>query len=184
MSRWFWYFSIVILSKVITDDFGIFLSRSCAVINNAASFEIDMTGHHCSKRDKYGDDVCKYDWGEDVQGNVSLYIPTVEIQAQDYMIGNLFFERFIPFHFQCPLCGQDCVLHASIIDLNWTIAMPKHCPINVAEHPQIYPFLYNLPPTSPTKGIVPVGLEGTVKVIQGSSTGKTLVDLSIKLTVK
>jgi hypothetical protein len=90
-------------------------------------------------------------------------------------------DRIIPYQFRCALCGEDCVLSIPVINLNYTIPMPKECPIPI--HTSTRHVVGQLWDDSPTKGIFPTRLDGSVQMIQGR-TGKTLVDFSVESFIK
>jgi hypothetical protein len=133
-------------------------------------------GDPCQERDDYGDNQCHYDWGETARANVSLSWPH-QIEGGDFLSGHLKMDRFVPYHFRCPLCGEDCVLKLPLINMTHTIPMPKNCPIPAQNSSQ--PVHYQLLDRSPTDGKVPVRVDGIVSLIQGK-TGKTLVEFTVE----
>lgn len=201
---------------------GVSFQRNILELPAGASFHVSMnndnnkhkdngsTNQHCSKQDQYGDDKCIYHWGENITGSFSLTIPNMIFTSQDQMIGTMFFDNILPFHFHCPICGQDCIFKAPLIHLNWTLHLPK-CPskqqqqqnntvISTTTGLTIH-FNNQLPPTSPTNGLLPIGLNGTVQVVHKSSSTitnnttttntrnhhkkpKTLLELSLDFLIK
>ena len=63
---------------------GLTFSRTIRHLN--ASFELQLDPNHCQSHDKYGDNHCHYQWGEQVLGNYSVTFPQA-IQHGDYMTG-------------------------------------------------------------------------------------------------
>jgi len=64
---------------------GVTFTRTIKHLN--ATFELNLEDGHCATHDKYGDNNCHYDWGEQVLGNYSVQSPHV-IEHGDYMTGS------------------------------------------------------------------------------------------------
>lgn len=63
---------------------GVTFSRTIQHLN--ASFELQLDKNHCQSHDKFGDNHCHYNWGEQVLGNYTVTFPQA-IQQGDYMTG-------------------------------------------------------------------------------------------------
>ena len=176
---------------------GLSFTRQVSKIPDGSSFQMSMNGTHCSKEDSFGDNICHFNWGDDIIGSFAVDLPSIVVLDKgDIFKGSFFIDKYVPFHFQCPVCGEDCIVQAPLVHLNWSIPMPPSCPIyvNQTDPPATYHLFAHLPPTSPTKGILATSVNGTVQVIRGSKTqtssgrdsssAETLLEMHIAVLVK
>jgi hypothetical protein len=97
----------------------------------------------------------------------------------------------IPWSFTCKLCGEDCVLEVPVIQVTHVLKMPP-CPVQPRE--RHHGIQYNLWERSPSGGLISTHIEGTVRVIQGSSSddsgngdgdgGGTIAEFSISADIR
>jgi hypothetical protein len=66
-------------------DDGLTFTRSIQKLD--ASFQLHLQEGHCKSHDKYGDNNCHYDWGDDVVGNYTVVSPQL-IDEGDSMMGD------------------------------------------------------------------------------------------------
>jgi hypothetical protein len=84
------HFPPALVTGAATDDpspveDGLTFSRNIKHLN--ASFHLELEGNHCLSHDKYGANICHYDWGDDVLGNYTVKTPRM-IQHGDTMSGS------------------------------------------------------------------------------------------------
>lgn len=66
-------------------DDGLTFTRSIQKLD--ASFQLHLQEGHCKSHDKYGDNNCHYDWGDEVIGNYTVVSPQL-IHEGDTMTGD------------------------------------------------------------------------------------------------
>mmetsp|Transcript_27025 Transcript_27025/g.56597 ORF Transcript_27025/g.56597 Transcript_27025/m.56597 type:complete len:247 (-) Transcript_27025:1220-1960(-) len=120
----------------------------------------------CQEFDEYGVNDCHFPWGTDIHGNYTVR-PGSPLGADDYLDGHLKLDGALPYHFRCPICGQDCQLQIPIVGANITIPMAPDCPVADKKHTlHIIGKLWNY---SPTDGFITTKIEGNVSLVQGST---------------
>lgn len=185
---------------------GVSVSRSFTIFPDSAKVVLDVDGENCQERDTYGDNVCHWDWDAKIGAAVHSVLDQ-PIRQDDFVEGHvkvrktknqrtesvcaslavthatslLQIDGFIPYHFRCALCGQDCILSIPVVKANFTIPTSDHCPIPVGQHSKR--IVRHLWANSPTDGHITTSLEATIAAIQGS-TGKKLVEVKLSAHVK
>ena len=85
----------------------------------------------------------------------------------------------VPWSFQCPLCGQDCVLEVPVIKLTHTLKMPD-CPITPKK--RSHSLTYHLWRASPTNGWISVPFVGDVQIFK--EPDEVFAEFSVLATVR
>jgi hypothetical protein len=153
---------------------GLTFTRNIKHLN--ASFHLDLEGGHCKSHDKYGDNICHYDWGEQVLGNYTVETPRV-IQHGDKMTGSFHIDYVVPYEFSCLLCGEPCIFEIPVLDITRTLEMPP-CPVGPYYGNRLQEQLMTFSPT----GGIKTRLEGTVKLI--TNKNDTIAEFSVSAYVK
>jgi hypothetical protein len=114
---------------------------------------------HCQKKDEYGDDDCKYHWGEDMGGLLSGSLP-YDLVDGDHVIGDFRIDELTPLTFTCNICGQPCMISIPVINQEVQVDTPK-CPI---EKDRVYQSIGEM---LPEKVFLPETIfKGTIKAIK------------------
>lgn len=131
---------------------------------------------HCVDSDIYGDNTCHFTWGENLGITINSDL-NVEIQADDYLLGEIKIDTIVPYNFRCHLCGEDCILKIPVIKRSIVIPMPKVCPVeSISQY-----LIQKLQDHSPVP--VEVKLSGKLFIVQGR-TGTNLAEVTVDVYVK
>jgi hypothetical protein len=164
-------------------DTGVFFSRTLSNLPSDSSFALNFSQYHCQERDGYGDDHCHYDWGEDVVLEYYVVLPHIQLLwSSARAVGQFLIDGKLPWSFECPLCGQDCVLKVPVVDLTYTYKMPA-CPIVLPRAKESHTMTFSLWKDSPTHGWISTRLEGTVVVYKNVPRQAILANVSVSIDV-
>jgi len=109
------------------DSNGLTFSRSIDILSEDFQIYFGFDSSHCSSKDLFGDNNCKYNWGETVHIDLVVDIEH-EFREDDMIHASLKVDYFVNWEFECHVCGQDCVITVPIVDLEIPIQMPP-CPL-------------------------------------------------------
>ena len=126
----------------------------------------------CTSHDKYGDNICHYNWDDNVIAKYSIESKNVTFTKHDYVVGNFTIDNRLPYTFTCKVCGEDCILKVPIIDFEYTLSMPN-CPVKPKR--RSHTLFYQLWKSSPTHGFVTTSINGIVTIIKSTKT-KTITE--------
>ena len=141
-------------------DEGISFSRKINLFTDFLSINVGLDEDRCSSKDEYGSNDCHYDWGDTMNMTFDVQLQKA-FDVNDRISGNFKVMYFIPWNFECAICGQDCTLTIPGVDLDIKVPLPP-CPLgndNIPEKLQIY-----VGDSSPLDG-VPLHVEGDVNLI-------------------
>lgn len=156
-----------------------FLLRNSWLRLSAPGVNVTLTFHqgyqHCQKRDVYGDDDCKYHWGENMGGLLSGSLP-YDLVEGDLVIGDFRIDEMTPLTFTCNVCGRPCTISIPVINQEIEVDTPK-CPIEKDQ------FHHAIGEILPEKVFLPETIiQGTIKAVRAD--GATVVlsaDADIKV---
>lgn len=155
---------------------GVTLSRTFDTIEDGLSIGLTFVGATCTEKDSHGTNNCHYNWGDDLAVNVTMDTHGTPFTADDTVKGKFKVDYFVPWNFNCNVCGADCTLSLPIIKQGITFPSPP-CPF--ATNAMVVPFVIPLGKTSPTMG-VPTHFAGHMTV---KRQNKVVARISISATV-
>ena len=137
---------------------GISFTRTVSFKKDDVNIAVNYDENHCKSSDKYGGNECHYDWGETMnpQINVEFKKEGDSFQKGDVVKGSLWVDYIVPWHIECAVCGQDCVLKVPIVFYAVNIPMPP-CPLGKKEIPST--LAIPVGDSSPFKGL-PLNVKG------------------------
>jgi hypothetical protein len=158
---------------------NLFYANAMTISTLAPGVNVTLTfiqgKQHCQSIDEYGDDDCKYHWGDDMGGILSGSLP-YDLVDGDFIIGDFRIDEMTPLTFTCNICGQPCRISIPVIKQELQFDTPQ-CPI---EKDRVYQPIGEI---LPERVFLPeTVVKGTIKAIKAD--GVTLIlsaDADIKV---
>jgi len=141
---------VELFSGNLRAESGLTISRTIDTIDDKLSLTIAFVHATCDEEDEYGNNNCHYNWGDDLNINVTLNTNGVPFGEGDNVVGKFKVDYIIPWRFDCQICGADCTLSLPVIDQGITIPGPA-CPY--ADEASTRNFDLQLGKVSPVHGI-------------------------------
>jgi len=155
---------------------GVTLSRKFDMLEDNLSISLEFIGATCEEEDAHGRNKCHYNWGEPLAVNVTMNTNGDPFMPGDSVKGKFKVDYFVPWNFNCQVCGKDCTLNLPIIKQGITFPAPP-CPF--AKDDRVVAFVIPLGKSSPTLG-VPTHFAGHMTVKRKK---KAVAQISIVATV-
>lgn len=139
---------------------GIGFSRTIDLFTDFLNINIGFDDEHCTSNDDHGGNDCHYDWGDTVNIDIDVNLKRA-FKEDDRISGNFKVDYFVPWEFDCAICGKDCLLTIPVAKLDVKVPLPP-CPLGNEDIPKTLQLM--LGDSSPIDGL-PLHIDGDVKLI-------------------
>eukprot|EP00588_Corethron_pennatum_P014974 CAMPEP_0194281580 /NCGR_PEP_ID=MMETSP0169-20130528/21035_1 /TAXON_ID=218684 /ORGANISM="Corethron pennatum, Strain L29A3" /LENGTH=177 /DNA_ID=CAMNT_0039026675 /DNA_START=416 /DNA_END=949 /DNA_ORIENTATION=+ len=156
-------------------DLGLKFSRKISIVDSdiisSAKLIFSSNGGSCEHSDQFGDNDCKFDWGDRVAGEFEVKFVGGDDEKSPELGGDARIEvdmkagpkmKEADFQISCQVCGQDCVVEIPLVSKKVTIKMPD-CPVTLKNLE--FNFDQALPEKSPVPSLMTIAGDGTVRVV-------------------
>mmetsp|Transcript_10722 Transcript_10722/g.15972 ORF Transcript_10722/g.15972 Transcript_10722/m.15972 type:complete len:168 (+) Transcript_10722:142-645(+) len=127
----------------------------------------------CSAKDQYGSNNCKLEWGSSYTVNVAAKLGET-LYSNSTIAVSLTVDGFIPYDFNCPVCGSNCTITIPVIKKEVSFSLPA-CPLDQ--------FNLNQNFTLPSDSPIPFQqkVTGKATVSNGLGTHVAIIDIDATL---
>ena len=163
--------------KQLSISEGIDFSRTIKMLTDFISINLTFDDNHCTSNDEHGGNNCHYDWGNVMNIELNVRLKKRAFEKDDRISGKFKVDYFVPWEFDCAICGEDCVLTVPVV--NWDVQVPlPDCPLGNEDIPNTLQLMPG--DSSPLDG-VPLHVDGDLKLV--TAGGEVAASAHVKVTI-